>query len=152
MSGMHFDASEVVALASRMAGADRIMQTHLVAGVSDSGKYVEGGAKGIAPVVTGHYRRNITSSAQAAAGGAQAIVRASAPYSRYVEYGRGPIVARGKMLRFTVGGRVVYARRVGPARAQHVMKRALDANRGRIRARLQRAGREAANAIIGGAA
>ena len=153
MSSITVDASDVFRLAARMGAAPRIVQTHLVKGVDDAGKIVEGTAKGTAPVVTGEYRRNITSRAAAVAGGAVATVKAGAPHSRWVEEGRGEVVpVRAKVLRFTVGGRVVFARRVGPARAQRIMRKALEANRSRIRARLQRAGRDAANELLGGAA
>lgn len=152
MSGITIDASDVLRFAARMGAAPRVVQKHLVRGVDDAGKYVERGAKDIAPVVTGEYRRNITSRASAVANGAVATVRAGAPHSKWVEDGRGPVVARGRALRFMVGGRVVYARRVGPARGQHVMKRALQANRGRIISRLNRAGRDAVAEIIGGGA
>jgi hypothetical protein len=41
-----------------------------------------------------------------------------AAYSRYVEEGRGPIVPRrARALRFEIGGRVIFAKRVRPARA-----------------------------------
>lgn len=147
-----FDTSELDALASRMAGADRIVQQHLVRGVSDAGKIVEGHAKGIAPVKTGNYRRNITSQASAVAGGATAIVRAGAPYSIWVERGRGPVVARGRALRFEVGGRVVYTKRVGPAAGHYVFRRTLAATRARVRARLEQAGRDAVRDVFGGGA
>lgn len=150
---LQVDVSDVTRLSRRLSGAGPVIQRHLVQGVSDAGRIVEGTAKQTAPVVTGEYRRGIASVAGPVAGGAQAIVRASAPHSIYVERGRrgfGP--RRARVLVFQVGGRTVYARRVGPAKAQWIMRKALRANEGRIRARLRRAGREAAAAILGGAA
>jgi len=49
-------------------------------------------------------------------------LQARAPHARWVEDGRGPVVAkRAKMLRFEVGGRVLFRKRVGPARARPFM-------------------------------
>jgi hypothetical protein len=49
-------------------------------------------------------------------------LQARAPYARFVEYGRGPVVAQGNgFLRFEVGGRVVYTRRVRAARPRPFM-------------------------------
>lgn len=39
------------------------------------------------------------------------------PYLRYVLKGRGPVVAKKRALRFVIGGKVFYRKRVGPARA-----------------------------------
>ena len=146
------DVSELTALASRFAGAGPIIQRHLVKGVGDAGKRVEGTGKGHAPVVTGHYRRNITSKATAIGGGAEAIVQAGAPYSERVEKGRGPVVAGpGKVLPIRVrGGGVIFRKRAGPAKGQWVMRRALDANRNQIVQILRRAGEDAANEVLGG--
>lgn len=48
---------------------------------------------------------------------------ATAPWSGIVEHGRGAVHAKGDgFLRFEVGGRVVFAKRVGPARPRPFMK------------------------------
>src|SRR5688500_16842391 len=73
-------------------------------------------AKGVVPVRTGHLRRSIAMKPAVWAGGATGSFGTATPYARYVEFGRGPISARpGGYLRFTIGGRVIYAKRVGPA-------------------------------------
>lgn len=47
----------------------------------------------------------------------------TAPWSSIVEGGRGPVYAKdGEFLRFQVGGRVVFTKRVGPARPRPFMK------------------------------
>lgn len=47
-------------------------------------------------------------------------------YAGAVEFGRGPVVARpGKMLRFEIGGQVLFRKRVGPAKAQRVLERGI---------------------------
>ena len=47
-------------------------------------------------------------------------------YAVAVEYGRGPVVARpGKMLRFTIGGTVIFEKRVGQAKGQRFLERGI---------------------------
>lgn len=47
---------------------------------------------------------------------------ARAPHAGFVEHGRGPVEAPpGKVLRFEVNGRVLFRKRVGPARARPFM-------------------------------
>lgn len=47
-------------------------------------------------------------------------------YAAAVEYGRGPVVPiRAKVLRFEVGGAVVFAKRAGPAKAQKFLERGI---------------------------
>lgn len=60
-------------------------------------------------------------------------IRNQAPQLQYVIKGRGPIVARGRALRFTIGGRVFFRKRVGPVepnnfpiRVQRVMQPQVD--------------------------
>lgn len=126
------DASEMVALGDRLIAAGPKIGMVLLGGVTKGGLYVEGVAKGIAPVVTGHYRRSIVSQASAIAGGAQALIRPTVPYAKWVEGGRGAIVARGRALRFMIGGTVFYRKRVGPAKGRYVMKRAFEASKGPV--------------------
>lgn len=149
MSSITVDASEVLALASRMAGAPAIIQRHLVQGVTRAGHLVEGRAKGNAPVKTGHLRRSITTRVSGSAGGAQAIVGTNVPYARWVEEGRGPVVARGRALRFEVGGKVVFARRVGPAAGRWYMRKAFQASQGQVRTIVRQAAQQAAQEVIG---
>jgi hypothetical protein len=53
--------------------------------------------------------------------GSSVEIAATAPHATFVEHGRGAIVAKGKALRFEVNGTVVFAKRVGPARARPFM-------------------------------
>ncbi|MDI3282118.1 HK97 gp10 family phage protein [Polyangium sp. 15x6] len=46
---------------------------------------------------------------------------AGAEYAHWVEHGRGPVVAKGKALRFVINGETVFRRRVGPAAARPFM-------------------------------
>jgi len=64
----------------------------------------------------------------------------TAPYSRIVEEGRGPIVAKkGKFLRFysKKHGKVIYRRSVGPAAPRPFMARGRDWAQRNLRAMLQ---------------
>jgi hypothetical protein len=95
---------------------------------------VESDAKARVSVVTGNLRRSITSTARASAGGVEGRIGTNTPYARIVEEGRGPIDAgEGRVLRFVIGGEVLYRRRVGPAAARPYLRPAFDAQRGRIR-------------------
>lgn len=132
MALMTIDASQLVAFAGKAEAAAPQVQTALVTGVTKGGLYVEGQAKGFAPVKTGHLRRSIVSQASAIGGGAQARVGPSTPYAEIVEKGRGPVVAHGKALRFTINGQVLYRKRVGPAKGRWYMKRAFEASRGPV--------------------
>lgn len=74
-------------------------------------------------VVTSTLLRSIASTpATFAGGGVSGSFGTAVPYAKYVEFGRGPVVARGRALRFTVGGKTVYAKRVGPAAPRPFMK------------------------------
>ena len=126
------DASQVAALAAKLEGAKPKLEAALLDGVTAGGQYVEGVAKGTAPVKTGHLRRSIVSQASAVAGGAQALIRPTTPYAEWVEKGRGPVVARGRALRFTINGKVLYRKRVGPAPGRRYMKRAYESSRGPV--------------------
>lgn len=48
-------------------------------------------------------------------------------YAGAVEFGRGPVVAiRAKVLRFEVGGKIVFAKRVGPSKPVKYLERGID--------------------------
>ena len=126
------DVSKLLALSTKLEAAKPKIPAALVTGVTKGGLYVEGVAKGNAPVKTGHLRRSIVSQASAMAGGAQARIGPSTPYARWVEEGRGPVVAHGKALRFSIGGQTLYRKRVGPAKGRWYMKRAFESSRGPV--------------------
>ena len=127
------DTKEVDALARQLAGSEHIIREEMTSGMRRVALTVEAGAKRFAPVKTGHLRRSITNNVVAFGGTIVAKIGTNVPYAIFVEVGRGPIVARpGHWLRFTIGSQVIYAKRVGPAKAQHFMKRAITANRAAI--------------------
>jgi HK97 gp10 family phage protein len=59
----------------------------IVAGVSKAAALVEGSAKTIVPVDTGHLRESINSSTSATGTGAQAEIGTNVEYAAYVELG-----------------------------------------------------------------
>ncbi|PAV08103.1 HK97 gp10 family phage protein [Methanosphaera cuniculi] len=62
---------------------------------------------------------NLLNSIHQQKGGDSVHIGTNVFYAKYVEEGRGPIVARGKALHFfTKSGNEVFAKRVGPARAK----------------------------------
>lgn len=103
---------------ARMARSRTIVGEELSRAVDRCTFLGERESKGEVGVVTGHLRRSITASRATFAGGvARGSWGTNVPYARHVEFGRGPVVASpGKVLRFTIGGRVLYRKRVGPAR------------------------------------
>src|SRR5262245_59853803 len=108
----------------RMSGARRVDGEELTRAVDRCTFLGEAGSKQAAPVKTGHLRRSITASRSTFAGGvARGQWGTNVPYAKHVEFGRGPVVARsGKVLRFAIGGRVLYRPRVGPARARPFLR------------------------------
>jgi Bacteriophage HK97-gp10, putative tail-component len=133
MSAFTIDTSAVERLQRSLAGAEPIIRQEMVAGMQRVALTVEGSAKRFAPVQTGHLRRSITHNVTALGANIIARIGTNVPYAIYVEEGRGPIVARpGRWLRFTIGGVVIYTKRVGPAKGQHFMKRAIAVNRAAV--------------------
>lgn len=78
-----------------------------------------------APVDSGRLRRGIQTTL-ATGGGFVLTATSTAPHSRYVIEGRGPIVARGRALRFKPkgSGTFIFRKSVGPAAANPFMERA----------------------------
>jgi phage gpG-like protein len=132
---IHIDSSQVDALAKRYRGAGAIVQSEMLGAMKRSTFRLEGQAKKEAPHKTGTLRRSITSDPVTSTLG---IVGTNIPYAKWVHNGRGPITAGpGKMLRFKIGGTVLFRKSVGPAKANPFMRRAMQSQRGAIRAEWQ---------------
>jgi len=89
------------------------------------------------PVDTGHLRASrlikVTRKRTSVAG----YVYTRVEYAPWVHDGRGPIVpVRAQALRFVINGRVVFAKKVGPAKAQPFARNALVAVARRHRLRV----------------
>src|SRR5690349_14933235 len=112
MPDFAFQFDDAFAFSAKLAAAPRIVQTEMTRGIDRLTLQGEGFAKQAAPVKTGHLRRSITHTAATFGGGvARGTYGTATPYARYVEDGRGPVVARGRALRFQIGGRTIYAKR-----------------------------------------
>jgi hypothetical protein len=132
---IHIDSSQVNALAARYKGAPAIVRSEMLGAMKRSTFRLEGQAKKETPVKTGTLRRSITSNPVTPTLG---VVGTNVPYAKWVHNGRGPITAGpGKMLRFEIGGTVLFRKSVGPAKANPFMKRAMQSQRGAIRAEWQ---------------
>jgi hypothetical protein len=90
-------------LARRFTGAEAIIGRELVTMVDRLTIAGSTEAKGRVGVKTGTLRSNV-------------------PYAKVHNDGRGPVVARGRALRFTIGGQVLFRKRVGPARGRKYME------------------------------
>jgi hypothetical protein len=110
-------------LARRFTGAEAIIGRELVTMVDRLTIPAATEAKRHWGVRTGTGRRAMTHEPARRAGGT--VVGAfgnNVPYARIHNDGRGPVVARGRALRFTIGGQVLFRKRVGPARGRKYME------------------------------
>lgn len=61
------------------------------------------------------------------------IIDSKKDYAQYIEYGRGPVRAiNAKVLRFVIGGEVIFRKSVGPAKAQPYIRDSLNAAEGKF--------------------
>ena len=90
------------------------------------GRRIDSALQREAPVKTGRLRKGITFKTYDSGSSTELKVSSEAPYTKWVIRGRGPVVAkRAKVLRFEIDGRILYRRRVGPAKANPFPRRAL---------------------------
>ncbi len=128
MSDIRVEFQHYDQFAERLRQAPEIVREEMGRGVERAAQAGEGQAKRLAPVKTGNLRRSITHTKASFAGGSvSASYGTNVPYARWVEEGRGPVVARNaRVLRFTIGGKVFFRKRVGPARGKRFMKGSRD--------------------------
>ncbi len=133
MTDLTFQFDDAHEFSAKLSAATGVVETEMVAATNRLTLQGERYAKQFAPVKTGHLRRSIAAEPATFGGGTVTGRYGTAtPYARYVEYGRGPVVARGRALRLVIGGRVIFAKRVGPARGRFFMRASLNALRPRI--------------------
>lgn len=136
---------------ARMAGQRGALQNALVDGVNRTTLKGEQLAKqnirANGSVVTGHMLRSTTAEPASAGGGGvtgkygtKARSRTGFNYPLAVENGRGPVVARGRALRFQPkGGPVLFRKRVGPAPAKPFLKPTIPPVRAHFRTEMRAA-------------
>ena len=123
---IEIDASDAFRTATAFRQGPAIANDELRIGMQRSVHAVLGQSMKNTPVITGHLRRGQTSEVRGAGGTLIGVVGTNVPYARAVHDGRGPVEARpGGVLRFVIRGKVLYRKRVGPAKANPFMRNAL---------------------------
>lgn len=157
MIGIEIDAREFEAFAANCRRAPEILAQENQTAGRQAGFLVVGKAQQLAPRDTGNMANQIGPPEVSRLGGTGVQIRIAAsaqsrdgfPYPIAVEEGRGPIEAGpGKVLAFEVGGRMVFTKRVGPARAQPFMRPALQQSRAQIVALFGKALQRAADRMV----
>ena len=125
---IQIETPDLSALTARYAQAQSIIREELTGGVTAAAQAGEAQAKRLVGVKTGNLRRSIIATPGRYAGGTvSASYGTNVPYARYHEEGRGAIDAGpGRVLRFEIGGKVLFRRRVGPAKGRFYMKKSRD--------------------------
>ena len=96
-------------------------------GVEQTAEQISEDASRLAPVDTGRLTNSLRTERRESG---EWEVIADTDYARYVEYGRGPVVAtEADALRFEIDGRVFFRKSVGPAPAQPFLRPAIDMHR-----------------------
>lgn len=121
-----FRFDDAFEFAARMNAAEQVVGDEMTQGIDRLTLQGEAFTKAETPVKTGHLRRSIAHQPATYGGGvATGSWGTATPYAPYVEDGRGPVVASpGKMLRFEIGGTVLYRKRVGPAAGKQMFRKA----------------------------
>jgi HK97 gp10 family phage protein len=151
MDTFKVDVVGLESFVTRYRNAPRIISDEMRQAGAEVGTMVERAAKGYAPVKTGHLRRSITHSVTASSMVTTTKIGTNVPYAKYVEFGRGPITAApGRVLRFEIGGVVLFRKSVGPAKARPFLFRAFREMRGRIQQRFRQVAPRSIARIVGG--
>lgn len=111
MLKLTIDVASLDRLRARLAEAPRLVAEQIEAGVAAAVETVAREVAQRTPVKTGALRDSLYTRVDGAGADAVGTVGFTADYAAPVETGTRPhtIRARGKVLRFTVGGRVIYA-------------------------------------------
>lgn len=116
---LNIDFSDAERFAVAMAKAPTVIREELLTSTNRLTLQGVAYASALTPVRTGHLRRNNAAKAAVWSGGAVGSYGNATPYAPAVENGRrGFSAGPGKMLRFTIGGQVLYRKSVGPAAAR----------------------------------
>jgi hypothetical protein len=136
------DPRELTAFARRCLGAEPRAHEELVRAMESGTRLLAGEARQLVRVRTGETQRQIGSTVRRIGQGVEGEVRSAAPWSRWLERGRGPVYPiRAKVLRWVApSGKVIFAPRAGPAAPRPFMAPALANTRPAIRAEFARVG------------
>ncbi|MRG98214.1 HK97 gp10 family phage protein [Polyangium spumosum] len=108
------DAKDAIADLDRIIGG---LDDAVADGLEDLAKLGAMEAKRLVPKKSGALQKSI----DVERAGPKVSLVAGAEYAHWVEHGRGPVVAKGKALRFVVNGETIFRKRVGPAAARPFM-------------------------------
>ena len=107
--------------------------------------FVEAAVKARTPRITGRLFSSINGRL---VDPSQGRISTNVHYAKWVEGGRGPVVAKpGHFLKFKQNGETIYRRSVGPAAGRFMFREGLLASMGAIKAFFQDAAKHAAAAI-----
>lgn len=138
-------------LARRCANADDVVGEELATAVTRTRLEGQRRAQQKVRVKTGTLRRSIAGRTRRLGLRVEGEWGTNVPYAKYVEEGRGPVVAtRARALRFTIGGRVLFRASVGPAAARPFLRPSLAEVKPLFRREVQAAVRRASRRILGG--
>lgn len=126
-SAFDIDVSQINRLGDRLAGvAPTIIRDEYTTGMNRSTLRVQKAATDRIKHKSGKLGRSWTRQVRVSANTLLGIVTNTAKHARWVEYGRGPVVARrAKVLRFEIDGQVLFRKSVGPAPAQYFLRNGL---------------------------
>lgn len=140
MSDLEFQFDDAHRFAAMLAKAPAVVEREMVAATDRLTLMGEREAKTKAPVRSGHLRRAITAKPATFGGGqvrglwgVSVKSERGFPYHIAVERGRrGFSASPGKVLRFEIGGRVIYTKRVRAAKGHWYMRGSMEAVRPRV--------------------
>lgn len=145
------DTTRIRALARRYQDADRVVMNELTTATARSIDHARNAANSLIHHKTGRLASETEVRTQVFARRIAGTARWLAPYAKWVEFGRGPVVAkRAKALRFEIDGVIFFRKRVGPAKAQHFTSRGLARAMPRIEAEYRAAAARIARWARGG--
>ena len=131
------DTTELEKMAAALSVTDQIVQSEMVPGMRQAGEAVRDAAVAHIHNRSGELaasgRAEITATGQTV----ECRVRFGAKYAFWVEEGRGPVVAKGRALRFVIGGVTLFRKRVGPAAGVHYLRKGYEDAKGRVDAILR---------------
>jgi hypothetical protein len=149
MTDIRIDVTGINELAAKFKGADDIISRELVTMVDRLTIPGSTEAKRRVGWKTGHLRRSLTHEPARRAGGTVVgAFGANVPYAKIHNDGRGPVVARGRALRFTIGGTVFYRKRVKKAAGRKYMEAGAQVIRQRMPGEVAAAARRITAALV----
>lgn len=129
MSSFTYDFSDFEGFAEKLRQSEQVVSQELRAGIDRTTLTGEGFTKENTPVRTGQLRRSIIHKAATYGGGvARGSWGTNTPYAKPVEDGRrGFAASPGKVLAFRPKGstRVIFRKRVGPAKGHFMFRKAM---------------------------